>query len=74
MADTHAPVINEKSTKNEHGVDSHSIHKVDSVSDADTFIQGSEGVTQRDMETYRHVADSLPWGAWMVAIVEFAER
>jgi POT family proton-dependent oligopeptide transporter len=74
MADTHVPVTNEKSLKDDHGVDSHSIQKADSVSDADTFIQGSEGVTQRDMETYRHVADTLPWGAWMVAIVEFAER
>jgi len=39
-----------------------------------SFIEGSEGVTQHDVDTLRHVADRLPAAAWLVAIVEFAER
>lgn len=46
----------------------------DSLSDLDTYLEGSEGVTVRDLETYRHVADTLPYTAWLVAFVEFAER
>nr|AAZ32402.1 peptide transporter PTR2B [Hebeloma cylindrosporum] len=44
-------------------------HSTDEV-----FIEGSEGVTQHDLDTLRHVADRLPVSAWLVAIVEFAER
>ncbi|KAF8187138.1 peptide transporter PTR2B [Pholiota molesta] len=39
-----------------------------------TFIEGSEGVTQHDLDTLRHVADRLPYTAWLVVSVEFAER
>lgn len=42
--------------------------------DSLSYIEGSEGVTQHDVDTLRHVADRLPAAAWMVAIVEFAER
>ncbi|KAF5363382.1 hypothetical protein D9756_000014 [Leucocoprinus leucothites] len=42
--------------------------------DGDSIIEGSEGVTQKDLNTYRHVADRLPLTAWLVVIVEFAER
>ena len=37
-------------------------------------IPGSEGVTQHDMDTLRHTADRLPFTAWLVVTVEFAER
>jgi POT family proton-dependent oligopeptide transporter len=37
-------------------------------------IEGSEGVTEHEFGTLRHVADHLPWTAWLVVIVEFAER
>ncbi|KAJ8516687.1 hypothetical protein ONZ45_g6045 [Pleurotus djamor] len=42
--------------------------------DGDSIIDGSEGVTQHDLDTLRHVADTLPPTAWLVVIVEFAER
>ncbi|KAF9034058.1 peptide/h+ symporter protein [Panaeolus papilionaceus] len=42
--------------------------------DNQSFIEGSEGVTQQDLDTYRHVSDKLPWSAWLVILVEFAER
>jgi POT family proton-dependent oligopeptide transporter len=48
--------------------------KVQYTEDGDSIIEGSEGVTQRDFDTYRHVADRLPYTAWLVLIVEFAER
>lgn len=48
--------------------------KVQYIEDEDSIIEGSEGVTQRDFDTYRHVADRLPYSAWLVLIVEFAER
>ena len=38
------------------------------------IVEGSEGVTQEDLDTYRHVADRLPISAWLVVFVEFAER
>ena len=45
-----------------------------SVDDSQRFIPGSEGVTQHDLDTLRHVADRLPASTWLVAIVELAER
>jgi proton-dependent oligopeptide transporter, POT family len=42
--------------------------------DDHSIIEGSEGVTVHDMATYRHVGDRLPWSAWLVVFVEFAER
>ncbi|KAF9476780.1 peptide transporter PTR2B [Pholiota conissans] len=41
---------------------------------SDSFIEGSEGVTQHDLDTLRHVGDRLPYSAWLVVSVEFAER
>lgn len=43
-------------------------------SSADSIIEGSEGVTEHELATLRHVADRLPYTAWLVVIVEFAER
>jgi hypothetical protein len=37
-------------------------------------LEGSEGVTQHDLGTLRHVSDKLPMSAWLVVLVEFAER
>jgi len=42
--------------------------------DPNTIIEGSEGVTQHEFDTLRHVADKLPYSAWLVLIAEFAER
>ncbi|KAF9008064.1 peptide transporter PTR2B [Cyathus striatus] len=42
--------------------------------DDEVYITGSEGVTQHDLDTLRHVADRLPITAWLVVVVEFAER
>ncbi|TFK95693.1 peptide transporter PTR2B [Pterulicium gracile] len=72
---TAAPVLNEKPAVRD-VEETSSIRKADSYSDVDidAIIPGSEGVTQRDMDTYRHVADTMPLSAWFVVIVEFAER
>ncbi|KAJ3554308.1 hypothetical protein NM688_g3181 [Phlebia brevispora] len=40
----------------------------------DRVIPGSEGVTEHEYATLRRVADRLPYTAWLVVIVEFAER
>ncbi|EDR15520.1 peptide/h+ symporter protein [Laccaria bicolor S238N-H82] len=48
-------------------------HRTESGEDH-SIIEGSEGVTQHDLDTLRHVADRLPYTAWLVVIVEFAER
>jgi proton-dependent oligopeptide transporter, POT family len=40
----------------------------------DEYIPNSENVTQHEFETLRHVGDTLPYAAWLVVIVEFAER
>lgn len=42
--------------------------------DGDSIIEGSEDVTEHELATLRHVADRLPITAWLVVIVEFAER
>ncbi|KAJ7714126.1 peptide/h+ symporter protein [Mycena metata] len=41
---------------------------------SDSVLENSDGVTQRDLETLRHVRDKIPWQAFTVAVVEFAER
>lgn len=54
-----------------------SLEKYDSIEggdDENSVIEGSEGVTAHDLNTLRHVADSFPLAAWLVVIVEFAER
>ncbi|TFL03477.1 peptide/h+ symporter protein [Pterulicium gracile] len=38
------------------------------------IVEGSEGVTHKDLQAYRHVSDRLPISAWLVATVELAER
>lgn len=53
--------------------DKHSEH-ADVLRDPHGIIEGSEGVTHHDFDTLRHVADSFPLTAWLVVIVEFAER
>ncbi|KAF9445220.1 peptide transporter PTR2B [Macrolepiota fuliginosa MF-IS2] len=65
---------NEKSEKGVAHASSIDEAKFQYNDDGDTIIEGSEGVTQRDLDTYRHVADRLPYTAWLVVIVEFAER
>jgi POT family proton-dependent oligopeptide transporter len=40
----------------------------------DEFIPNSENVTQHEYDTLHHIGDSLPLSAFLVAIVEFAER
>ncbi|CAG7854898.1 Probable peptide transporter ptr2 AltName: Full=Peptide permease ptr2 [Serendipita indica DSM 11827] len=38
------------------------------------YIPNSENVTKHEFDTLRHVGDRLPITAWLVVIVEFAER
>ena len=40
----------------------------------DEYIPNSENVTQHEFDTLRHVGDTLPYAAWLVVFVEFAER
>ncbi|THH33120.1 hypothetical protein EUX98_g1079 [Antrodiella citrinella] len=47
--------------------------KADHSSD-DHLVEGSDDVTELEFKTLRHVADTLPYTAWLVVIVEFAER
>jgi POT family proton-dependent oligopeptide transporter len=44
------------------------------TSPSDEFIPNSEGVTHEELRTLRNVPDRLPFTAWLVIIVEFAER
>ncbi|KAJ7106532.1 peptide/h+ symporter protein [Mycena epipterygia] len=41
---------------------------------SDSVLENSDGVTQHDLATLRHVRDRIPWQAFTVAVVEFAER
>lgn len=41
---------------------------------SDEFIVNSEGVTHEELRTLRNVPDRLPITAWLVVVVEFAER
>lgn len=38
------------------------------------YIPNSEDVTYHEFATLRHVVDHVPITAWLVVIVEFAER
>jgi len=38
------------------------------------IVPGSESVTHEELQTLRHVRDKFPLSAFLVAIVEFAER
>lgn len=42
--------------------------------DGSSIVEGSEGVTHHELATLRHVADRLPYTAWLVVVVELAER
>ena len=44
-----------------------------SVTDV-SFVEGSEGVTHEELATLRHLPDSIPFAAFLVVVVEFAER
>ena len=55
-----------------HSIDEKSNKVVTSPSD--DFIVNSEGVTHEELRTLRNVPDRLPFTAWLVIIVEFAER
>lgn len=50
--------------------------KADYASDVsgDKIIPNSEGVTEAEYAHLRRVADRLPYTAWLVVLVEFAER
>jgi len=41
---------------------------------ADTFVEGSEGVTHAEFNNLRHIPDSVPLPAFLIVAVEFAER
>jgi len=41
---------------------------------AATFVEGSEGVTHEELSTLKHLPDALPFAAFLVVAVEFAER
>ncbi|KAJ7106533.1 peptide transporter PTR2B [Mycena epipterygia] len=45
-----------------------------SAADSNSILENSEGVTQHELTTLRHVRDKIPWQAFSVATVEFAER
>ncbi|KAF7289765.1 Peptide/h+ symporter protein [Mycena indigotica] len=38
------------------------------------YVENSEGVTEEELATLRHVRDKMPWTAFLIAAVEFAER
>ncbi|TCD69597.1 hypothetical protein EIP91_007019 [Steccherinum ochraceum] len=68
--------IDEKTVKPGHDVASVVDEKAGSSSENsdDRLVEGSEDVTEYEYRTLRHVADTLPYTAWLVVIVEFAER
>ncbi|KAF5369715.1 hypothetical protein D9615_010150 [Tricholomella constricta] len=49
-------------------------HQFQGEPDGSSIVAGSEGVTEHELATLRHVADRLPYTAWLVVVVEFAER
>ncbi|KAF9463711.1 peptide transporter PTR2B [Collybia nuda] len=66
----------EKSEKESAHASSISNEKLDYQGEPDgsSIVEGSEGVTEHELLTLRHVADRLPYTSWLVVIVEFAER
>ncbi|KAJ7866232.1 peptide/h+ symporter protein [Mycena olivaceomarginata] len=48
--------------------------KTSDTDSANSVLENSEDVTQHDLSTLRHVRDRIPWQAFTVAVVEFAER
>lgn len=37
-------------------------------------LEGSEGVTEHELATLRHVSDKIPYTSFLVAVAEFSER
>ncbi|KAG6859739.1 hypothetical protein C0995_004651, partial [Termitomyces sp. Mi166 len=64
----------EKSEKDFPRVASHDEKHYQGAPDGSSIIEGSEGVTEYELATLRHVADRLPYTSWLVVICEFAER
>ena len=48
--------------------------KLESSSATGTFVEGSEDVTHEELSTLRHLPDAIPFAAFLVVVVEFAER
>ena len=38
------------------------------------IVEGSEDITEHELATLRHVPDRLPYTAWLIVVVELAER
>lgn len=66
--------ITEKTLRGSLSVSSLELKQAEIGPDGTKIVEGSEGVTEHEFRTLRHVADRLPLAAWLVAIVEFAER
>ncbi|KAF9535178.1 peptide/h+ symporter protein [Crepidotus variabilis] len=66
--------IEEKEKTPIHKQESFEDEKFDHHDDANSVIEGSEGVTRHEFDTLRHMPDRLPYTAWLVVFVEFAER
>jgi POT family proton-dependent oligopeptide transporter len=49
-------------------------HSFKGEGDGSSIIEGSEGVTEYELATLRHLPDRLPYTSWLVVLVEFAER
>ncbi|KAJ7592905.1 peptide/h+ symporter protein [Mycena floridula] len=65
--------IEEKVAPGDHTVDKAVLDDTSSH-DENEIVPGSEGITRHELATLRHVADRLPYTAWLVVTVEFAER
>ncbi|KAF8558121.1 PTR2-domain-containing protein [Imleria badia] len=50
------------------------IEKKDLDDDVDSIHEGLEFPTEEELTTLRRVSDALPWTAYMIAVVELAER
>ncbi|KAF7419195.1 hypothetical protein PC9H_001781 [Pleurotus ostreatus] len=60
--------INEKRTSSEQSIDQDVNHQLDGIHD------GLDFPTEEERLTLRRVADTIPWNAYMIALVELAER
>jgi POT family proton-dependent oligopeptide transporter len=49
-------------------------HSLKGEGDGASIVEGSDGVTEYELATLRHLPDHLPYTSWLVVIVEFAER
>ncbi|KAG9220199.1 hypothetical protein CCMSSC00406_0007106 [Pleurotus cornucopiae] len=60
--------INEKRTSSEQSIDQDINHQLDGIHD------GLDFPTEEERLSLRRVADTIPWSAYMIALVELAER